>query len=147
MTSSCPNCTERYNIMAEARFPAAAPPTAPAQASEGAAMEALKAIIQCDDDAKAAHGFPGANLNGYGLVDLFDSVGHHFGAGPHKQQPYRSNSLNAALEDGRAALRASTPAERVPGGITRDDTVHGETYYTEAQMRAALGIVTKESST
>jgi hypothetical protein len=73
-------------------------------------VEATKAIIECDDAAKSAHGNPNANLNGYGLVDLFDCVGHHLGAGPHKQQPYRSNSLNAALEDARAAVEASARA-------------------------------------
>jgi len=76
-----------------------------------ALVDALKAIIECDDEAKSAHGYPDANLNGYGLVDLFDCVGHHFGAGPHKQQPYRSNSLNAALHDARAALATQQEAQ------------------------------------
>lgn len=71
---------------------------------------ALRAIIQMDDDAIAAHGKPGANLNGYGLVDLFDCVNHPFGSGEHKQQPYRSNQLNAALSDARVALSQATIA-------------------------------------
>lgn len=67
-------------------------------------VSALREIIQMDDDAIAAHGKPRANLNGYGLVDLFDIVDHPFGSGEHKQQPCRSNQLEAALSDARAAL-------------------------------------------
>jgi hypothetical protein len=73
-------------------------------AGPDAMRKALLAILQCDDDARAAQGKAGAGLNGYGLVDLFDSVGHPFGAGLHKQQPYRSVSLDAAIEDARRAI-------------------------------------------
>ena len=58
----------------------------------------LREIVACDDDAKAAAGILGATLNGVGLVDLFDVVAHPFGAGEHKQQPYRSNHLDMALK-------------------------------------------------
>lgn len=67
-------------------------------------LEALKYLVQQDDDAIAAHGKPGANLNGVGLVDLFDCVDHPFGVGKHKQQPYRSNNLDFALTEARAAI-------------------------------------------
>lgn len=78
-------------------------------------LEALKAIIECDDDAQNAHGKLGANLNGYGLVDLFDCVGHPFGSGDHRQQPYRSNHLEAALADARAAVaRAELSSKSLP---------------------------------
>lgn len=70
-------------------------------------LDAAKAIVKCDDDARAARGKPDANLNGYGLVDLFDVVDHPFGAGEHKQQPYRSNHLDVALTDLRAMLAAA----------------------------------------
>jgi hypothetical protein len=66
---------------------------------------AIRMILECDDDAKGAAG-KGGNLNGYGLVDLFDSVGHPFGSGKHKQQPYRSNHLEVAIADARSALAA-----------------------------------------
>lgn len=68
--------------------------------------DALARLIEMDDDAKSAAGKPGANLNGLGLVDLFDCVGHPFGVGEHKQAAYRSNQLEAALTDARAALAA-----------------------------------------
>jgi hypothetical protein len=79
-----------------------------AQHTPGPLLAALQAIIKCDDDARAAHGNPRANLNGYGLVDLFDCVGHPFGAGEHRLQPYRSNELDAALTDARAAIAKAT---------------------------------------
>lgn len=75
-------------------------------------LEALKRIVEMDDDAREAHGKPGANLNGLGLVDLFDCVGHPFGSGEHKQQPYRSNQLEVALTDARTAI---AKAERGSG--------------------------------
>lgn len=70
----------------------------------GAAMDALRRILKCDTDAKRARGNPRANLNGVGLVDMFDSVGHIMGVGPHKLQPYRSAELDAALTNAYAAL-------------------------------------------
>lgn len=79
-------------------------------------LGALKKLIQQDDEAAAAKGRPGANMNGYGLVDLFDCVGHPFGAGEHKQQPYRSNNLHAALMDARAAIsRTEAPSQQENG--------------------------------
>lgn len=82
-------------------------------ASQPAAVrEALKEIIRMDDDARDAYGKPGANLNGVGLVDLFDEVNHPFGSGKHKQQPYRSNQLEAALSDARDALALPAPGPR-----------------------------------
>lgn len=74
-------------------------------------IEVLKEIVKMDDDARAAHGKPGANLNGVGLVDLFDCVGHPFGSGEHKQQPYRSNQLEAALADARAVIARAAGAD------------------------------------
>lgn len=67
------------------------------------ALKVLANIIQMDDDAKAAKGKTGG-LNGLGLVDLLDCVSHPFGVGEHKQQPYRSCGLEAALQDARAIL-------------------------------------------
>lgn len=79
-----------------------------AQPTSGLLLAALQSIIKCDDDARAARGNPRANLNGYGLVDLFDCVGHPFGAGEHRLQPCRSNELDAALTDARAAIAKAT---------------------------------------
>lgn len=69
-----------------------------------ALSEALESLLECDADAVSARGKPKANLNGVGLVDLFDHVGHPFGVGPNKQQPGRSVSLAMALDDARATL-------------------------------------------
>lgn len=71
-------------------------------------LEALKRIVEMDDDARSAAGKPGANLNGFGLVDLFDCVGHPFGSGKHKQHPYRSCQLEAAMTDARAVIARAT---------------------------------------
>jgi hypothetical protein len=88
----------------------------PAKAGESreAIIEALVAIIRMDDDAKKAHGNPRSNLNGYGLVDLFDCVNHPFGSGEHKQKPYRSVQLETALSDARAAIAAAQSADPCP---------------------------------
>ena len=67
-------------------------------------LEALKRIIEMDDDAASAKGKLGANMNGYGLVDLFDIVNHPFGSGDHKQSPCRSVQLEVALTDARAVI-------------------------------------------
>lgn len=48
--------------------------------------------------------------------------------------PYPQNTArHAAYEAGRASLAANV----IPEGITRDDTVHGETYFTAADMATA----------
>jgi len=73
--------------------------------------EALENILRCDDEAREAAGIEGATLNGYGLVDLFDVLDHPFGSGAHKQSAYRSNDLNNALSNARAALKSSKPGE------------------------------------
>lgn len=45
--------------------------------------------------------------------------------------PYPQNTArHAAYEAGRASLAANV----IPEGITRDDTVHGETYFTAATL-------------
>lgn len=98
------------------------------QASEGAApgwtQEEIEAVIAClGDDA----------------AQLRDS-------NPEDERADNMDRAACMVQVFSDALRASSPAP-LPQGITRDDTVHGETYYTEAQMRAALGIVTKKSST
>ena len=47
------------------------------------------------------------------------------------------NRLRASLTTAAAAAKESlTVAHALPPGIARDDTVHGEMYYTAAQMRA-----------
>jgi hypothetical protein len=91
---------------------ALAPPAVDRAAATGI-REALAAIIKMDDDALSANGKSGANLNGYGLVDLFDHIDHPFGSGKHKQQPCRSNQLEMAMADARAALA------QLPAGVDR----------------------------
>lgn len=73
-------------------------------------LAALKGIIQQDDDAARAKDKPGANLNGVGLVDLFDCVGHPLGVGEHKQSPYRSVNLDVALQDARVVIAKNDAA-------------------------------------
>lgn len=80
-----------------------------AQARADRLEGALRAILRMDDDARAAKDKPGASLNGLGLTDMFDCVGHPFGTGEHKQAAYRSVGLEVAITDARSAL---SPTQR-----------------------------------
>lgn len=88
-------------------------------------LAALKRLIEVDDDARNAHGKPGANLNGLGLVDLFDCVDHPFGVGAHKQQPYRSINLEVALVDARAAVTKAEGLSDNPGAAEHQWFTYG----------------------
>lgn len=71
-----------------------------------AVLDVLQRILKCDSDAAAAAGKPNANLNGFGLVDLFDHVGHPFGVGKHMQRPGCSVELAQVLEEARQLIRS-----------------------------------------